>query len=154
MAGIGLLGAVGRIVGVPNIWHDVRRHAVTFPLALVDLPHHLGEAVAVEGTDRVFQPGEAGLDGQVGSGQGQAAADVPEQQPGSLINPVLAAWSWGMVDRSREVNNPPTTAMVLIEHDYLERRRTPGVDNQVVTTPMVMVISSRPMSGHASAESP
>ncbi|MDQ3493262.1 MAG: hypothetical protein M3452_08385 [Chloroflexota bacterium] len=72
-----------RIVGPVEIEHQVGGDAVPFPLAQVNLPEYLGQAIAGPGTDGILQPGERRLAGKIGVGQRQAATDVLEQRVGA-----------------------------------------------------------------------
>jgi hypothetical protein len=77
-----LLVAMRRIIRPVQVQHHVRRRAVAPPLPDVQLDEHLSEAFDGVSIDRVLQPREGRLAGQVRSALGQAAAHQLQQWVG------------------------------------------------------------------------
>jgi hypothetical protein len=79
VVGRAFLLAVGGIIGAVTVQQDVLRHAITCPLAEVDLKERPGQPVAGPRIDSVLQAREGGLTGEVRGTVRQAATHQLEQ---------------------------------------------------------------------------
>ena len=81
-----------RIVRAVQIEHDVRRHALPFPLRQVDRAQGLGQAVAVPRRERILEAREGRLAGQVGVGL-PASRPQTSFSSGSVRKVSASSWS-------------------------------------------------------------